>query len=165
MNIFTEAIMYRSCSAILSVRQSTDEQSFPRKSMKSSKRSVWRYRTGTTSCSSKSEPTKTMCISSSSPYPITAPRRSYGPSRALPFEKSCPECPRSKSTSGVENSGPMAIASSTVGRNRSEEEIQRYIAAQGRQKEYVSLHIQHSNYSEEVRLHQIPRSLLRGDRS
>jgi len=31
---------------------------------------------------------------------------------------------------------------STVGRNRSEEEIQRYVAAQGRQKEYVKLHTQ-----------------------
>jgi REP element-mobilizing transposase RayT len=30
----------------------------------------------------------------------------------------------------------------TVGRSRSEEEIQRYIAAQGRQKEYVKLHAQ-----------------------
>lgn len=31
---------------------------------------------------------------------------------------------------------------STVGRSKSEEEIQRYVAAQGRQKEYVKLHAQ-----------------------
>ena len=156
MSIFTEAITYRSCSTTSSARQSTDERSSPQKWMKSSKRSVWRYRTGTTSYSLKSEPTKTTCISSSSPYLLTAPRSSYGPSRALRPEKSSPECPRSKSTSGVENSGPMATTSARLVVTAAKRKSNATLRPRDDKKNTSSSTLNNSNYSEEFVLSDTP---------
>jgi hypothetical protein len=110
-------------------------------------------------CSSKSVPTKIMSISSSSPYLHTAPQRSCEPSRALPFERSSPGYPRSKSTFGVENSGPMATTSLQSVAPEVKEKSSATLRPKDDRRNTSNCTFSNSSYSETVRLHPIPRLL------
>jgi hypothetical protein len=153
--------MYRSCSTISSVPRSIDERYSPRKWMKFSKRFVWRSQTGMRWYFSRSVQTEITCISSSSRYPLTALPRLCEPSKALLLERSSSECPRSKSTCGAENSGPMGTISVPLAAIEAKRKSNATLWLRGGRKNMSSYMVSNSNYSEAVRFHLIPRPLGR----